>query len=341
VSKQEKVYGPFPHGSRWRVVRVINGKQRAESFATRKQADVRIALLSSEHATRTIGEAVAEYLEHGRRFKSLKPSTLTTLRFRLHAILRLPAGNRPLRQLTPRLAQELYDQRVAAVKPDTHRGELVAAKAFGAWVVEAGYLDDNPISNVRPEGQLSTGKPTLKLDAARAFVEAAIAERSEASLACLTTLILGLRASELISRCVADLDDRGSILRITAAKTKAGIRRLRLPPKLRTLIVEHVEGKAQRDRIFNLSRYALYYHALRLCRVARVPPVSPHGLRGTLADTAVEVGTHLDALLPALGWEGATVARRHYLKAGTEQSAQAANKERDLWVSDGVTETDG
>ena len=69
-------------------------------------------------------------------------------------------------------------------------------------------------------------------------------------MAALVTLVMGLRAGEVVSRVVRDLDDEGKLLWIPDSKTEAGKRTLQVPDLLRTYLLALAEGKNSDDLLF-------------------------------------------------------------------------------------------
>jgi integrase len=59
-----------------------------------------------------------------------------------------------------------------------------------------------------------------------------------------------LRAWEIVSRIVRDLDDDGQLLWIPETKTEAGKRTLPVPAFLQPYLRDIVEGKKPTDRLF-------------------------------------------------------------------------------------------
>jgi hypothetical protein len=69
--------------------------------------------------------------------------------------------------------------------------------------------------------------------------------------------LLGLRASEIVSRLVADLDEDqepADLLWIPGAKTLAGRRTLEVPVELRPLLAAVAAGKARERHLFECER---------------------------------------------------------------------------------------
>jgi integrase len=169
-------------------------------------------------------------------------------------------------------------------------------------------------------GQRRRGKDQLdRLDDARRWLDAALklaGSGDVGAIAAATALLMGMRASEVTDRLVRDLDDDGRVLIIPTAKTRAGVRRLRIPEVLRSLLARLADGKQPTERLFGAeaNRYWLRFAVRRICRVAATPVIGPHGLRGTHATLAVQAGVTGDAVAAALGHESFAITASHYAK---------------------------
>jgi len=328
--RTDKIYGPFQHGSRWRVVVVAADGTRTHAreseggpggFATRQAAEAYIDAFRSEADDRTIGIAVDAYLDH-LRSQGRRPGTVTTARYRLHGLFRLAERNRHLPSLTPRLARELVARRRSEVAVDTQVGELATARTFASWCVGQGWLPSAPFDGLEVTGARARGKAQLRIDEARRFVETALGEGDERGLAAAMALLMGLRASEITNRVVRDVDDGARVLWIERAKTRAGDRRLEVPEVLRPRLAALIAGRAPDAPLFgDRDRHWVGYHVRRLCRLAKVPVVCPHGLRGTQSSIAARA-VPVEHVAAALGQTGPAVTRRHYLEAGAEQDGK-------------------
>lgn len=336
--RQARAIGPYPHGgASWRAIAIgATGDREYHTFSTQAEARDFIREFNARVADTTVGETVAEYLEwlrtHGNQERGMRDRSLTTARYRLEGILRgeLLAG---ICDLTPTLAKRLYAKRSTEVRPDTHRGELALAQAWGVWcVAERGYLATNPFVGVKATGARNARSGRLRVDDARTFVAAALEENSTGGLAAALALLTGMRATEIVERIVNDIDDNGRVLRITVSKTVAGERELEIPSVLRIRFAELSKKRSPGDLIFpGLTRHGLYRHVKRLCRKAGVPEVSPHDLRRSFASLSSRSGTATEQVARTLGHAGTDVTRRHYLDAGAEQSAGAKRAEETLF----------
>lgn len=326
--RRERVYGPYKFRNRWRVeCKRTDGERSVVSFASEAAALKFAADARGEAEGRTVNRAVDLYLEQlanrGRR-----DSTIETLRHRLKAILQLvERGDLQVRKLTPAVARGYYAARAAKVAPATHHNELRACRTFAGWCVRQGWITADPFAAIETTGAASTGKPQLRIDEARRFLEAALAYRDrdgrEAGTAAALALLMGLRASEVTDRVVRDVDDGARVLWVPHAKTRKGIRHLEVPAVLRPRLAELTAGRSGTEPLFGAgaNKDWLRYHVVKLTQIAGVPRVTSHGLRGTASSIAVAAAP-IGVVAAALGHAGADVTRRHYLAVEAEETGQ-------------------
>lgn len=316
----ERAIGPYKHGALWRVIYIdAEGKREMESYASYAEAIEERDAANLTAGNRSVGDAVDAFLKEHEGERGYE-----TWRHRLRSILRLREQDRPLVSVTPKLSAELYSQRRTECANDTHHGELRYVKHFFAWCIEQRWLKVNPFAAVKPVGKKSRGKPKLRVNATRVFLARLLADRSTEATAVLTAIMLGLRASAVIKRTVEDLDDDGWLLWVRDNKSEAGDLEIEVPAVLRDRLLELAKGKLPTDRLFgDVSRHWLHYHTVRLCEEANVPRVTPHGLRGSGATSAVRLGGHIEDVARALGHadEGDTL-KAHYLAGGAIESAR-------------------
>jgi len=252
------------------------------------------------------------------RERGLAAVSVARTRAHLDALLQLEKlGGRMLTWLTPARAKRLYEvlrttptrfKRAPSV--DSHRNALAAGRSFGRYASEQGWLSADPFAEVKPVGRRRKGKPQLHVDETRKLLDVCIAERSRESIAVACCFMYGAGASEVVSRDVRDLDDGGRLLHVTKGKNRYRVRTLETTEDLRELLLEFARGRRGTAPLFGVgdfdrpTRHWLYWHCRRLCRLAKVPEVSPHGLRGThvtIALGAVATSHSVRAALAAAG----------------------------------------
>ena len=320
----ERIYGPYPHRNKWRVVVVrSDGERITGSYSSATAAQKAIDDVRAKTDSRTVSGTVDEYVQHLRDL-GRKSGTITTVKFRLRGMLRTNERDASLRSLTIASAKALFARRAPELAGETQHGELATASAFASWCVERRWLKVDPFATIKATKPRSTGKPQLRIDEARRWLDVAIAEDSDESLAAALTILMGLRASEVTSRSVRDVDDGARVLWIEKAKTRAGNRSLEIPTVLRPALARLVAGRAGGEPLWRderRDRHWVYRHVRRLCRLAGVPVVPPHGMRGTWASIARQTRPTEDVAV-ALGHSGPAVTRRHYLGGDAEQRGQ-------------------
>lgn len=317
---------PQPHGRKWRVVHAgDDGGRTRTTFNSEREAERFIERFYASQAGtfgRTVAQSVDEYLD-AKRAEGIKESTLTTLAYRLKGMLRTTDRDRPLLSVTAAVAKRFIAERKTKrgkrPRTDTLVGELVAVQGWSAWCVAQGWLRADPFKDIKIKGERARGKAQLRIDEARRFIDVALGESSREGIAASMALLMGMRASEIAGRSVRDVDDRGRVLWIERAKTRRGDRHLEVPEVLRGPLLELCAGRKSTEPLFgDVDRHWVGYHVRRLCDKAKVPVVSPHGLRGTQSSIAVQA-VPVEHVAAALGQSGPAVTRRHYLSKGAEQ----------------------
>ena len=138
------------------------------------------------------------------------------------------------------------------------------------------------------------------------------------ALGALLMMYLGLRQGEVAARVARDIDDGGRVLWVPSGKTKNARRRLKIPEHLRHLVLAVAKDKQPDELIFyptHYQRHRAHYYVVRvkrLCRLAGVPEVVPHSLRGLHATLALEGGATADAVAKALGHSSFAMTAQHY-----------------------------
>jgi len=336
-----RVLGPYCSGTgrtrRWHVVEVAaDGARTRRGFAERAHADLyadelRDALVSTDL---TVSQAVEHYLEHlaarGNRASSLARTrwALTTLH---------PEGEALLDTVTARRCGQWYHDVAARLASASQRGALAEAKTFGRWLVARAWLASSPWDRVVPTGPpRAVGKQRLTRDEARAWLRVALqrAATETGAVAATVALLCGLRAGEIVALTVRDLDDDGRLLRVERGKTTAARRVVSVPDVLRPHLVRLAAGRAAGELLWGAPHWRDWPRewTQRICREAGVTVVTAHGLRGTLAELAVEAGLVSGVVADYLGHEDARTTETAYAGVG---AVERATRRRGLEVLDG------
>lgn len=318
----DRCNGPYLERGGYRVRWFVAGKAENSFYATEGEAiraigDFRKALVEEQ---RTLGWALDRYESHMRDNGNKESSIVTTL-FRLRALFPLHDS---LTSLTPARAAALYEKyRTSPTRTgrppagDTQLNTLAQARTFADYCVECGWLKSNPFAKVKAKGRKSAGKKQLTVVEARALSDLCLEERSPAAAGALSALWLGMRCGEILA--LQPRDVAGEVVYIWEGKTSNAARQLVCPPLLGDLLREHVP-------FLNADRHWLRREVKRLCRDARVPIVTPHGLRGTHASIARGPGGATAAAIAAALGHGVptapAVTGRHYISGEAETAAR-------------------
>jgi integrase len=223
------------------------------------------------------------------------------------------------------------------ISVDYHRNALAEARSFLQWcVAKQKWLRANPLDGVEGKGKRRHGKPQLRIDESRRWTDKALehAEQGEAgAVAAMMTLLMDLRASEIVSRVTRDVDDDGHVLWIPDAKTPAGKRTLEVPSVLVAYLQALVAGREPEERLFGQHwRDWVRKWVQHICREAGVPVITAHGMRGTHASLATERGVTAHAVAAALGHESPRTTQQSYT---ARSSVSKARQQKVLTVLDG------
>ncbi len=354
----ERILGPYEQHNGWRVVEVdAAGGRSATIFPTEAKARRYVELMTSELASvdRTTETAFAEYRRHLADRGTQEQSIDVTAR----SVSMFFPGPVSLATLTPKRCATIYESvrttptKLTGKPPavDTHRNALGQTKSFLAWCVLRGWIRENPLGSVagigrrRPRGK-SLGKDgnTLRVKEARAWYVAALelaCNRDDGASAALVALLLGMRASEIVSVRVGDLDEDqapGDLLWIPCSKTPAGRRTLEVPEVLRAVLVACCDQKPASGYLFAREdggphcRDWIRNNVQRVCRAAGVPSVTAHAMRGLLATITAERGLAGHLIAATLGHESEAITMSAYAAPG---SAKAGVNRRGLTVLTG------
>lgn len=325
-----RVSGPYRHYKRWRIVlRHPDGTQVVESFESESEAkEAKRRLIAILPGMVTMESVITKYERH-LEAKGNKPRSIGTTIARLR---NWHESAESCARITPRDLAKVYRSRAKEVSVDTHRNELAEVKTFWRWLMKKRFVLRSPAEGVEPVGRRRAGKKQLRLKEAQRFARTCqrlATEGDESALAALMILYLGLRSNEVRSRRDRDVD--GNVLWIDEGKTAAASRRLEMPEHLAALIPRR-EGyifPAPTKSGYRTNTW-LRKNLKRLCKLANVPYVCPHGLRGTQATLAEDAGETSHAVSRALGHTETETTRRHYLEPGTRERARTKRAMRIL-----------
>jgi integrase len=158
-----------------------------------------------------------------------------------------------------------------------------------------------------------------------------LADGGEAgAVAAMMALLLGMRANEIVSRAVRDLDDEGRLLWIPETKTEAGRRTLRVPDVLSPYLQAQAEGKDREALLFGQHwRDWVRKWVGQICVAAGVPVVCAHSMRGLHSTLAMEAGVTGAVVAASLGHESVSTTTQSYAKP---EAVATARQEQALTV---------
>jgi len=311
------------------------GQKTPETYETEEEATDVVRsltkLLTGEEAL-TVEDALSQYEEH-LHDKGNKERSIDTTLGRLKAFFSergLLVG-----RLTPARCQGYYDALREKVAVDTHRNTLAQAKTFTRWCKSKGIISKDPLAAVEGKGRRKKGKEQLRIDEARKWCKKAheLASGEAGAVAALITLLMGLRASEIVERVVRDVDDGGRLLWIPDSKTEAGKRTVKVPEELRPYLLQLCEGKKGNELLFGKHwRDWPREWVQRICGLAKVPRVTAHGMRGLHATLGEESGATPEMVATTLGHVSVSTTHAHYTK---RSAVDGARQERMLTVLEG------
>ena len=347
----ERVLGPYEHKRGGRVVgyRVISldaqGKRTPDYFATRKEAEEFARLLRvklSDHST--LEGALAQYRKHMLDSKENQSRSADTTIGRLTAFF--GDDQLVLWSLSIDKLREIYKQRTKAmvfkgkntprqkISTSTHRNELCEAKTFLRWACKQGLVPSTLVARldeVQGTGRRRKGKQQHRVDDARRWYAKALqmAQEHDGAVAALCTLVFDLRCSEAINLQVRNVDDGGRLLHVWKSKTEAGARDLGVSEVMRPLLLRLCKDKLPSAWLFSSPRAASGHPTRdwprkwvkRICRAARVPQMTAHGMRGLHSTLATRAGITPQVIAESMGHTNPRVTKEHYINP--EVAAQA------------------
>lgn len=341
--KGVRILGPYQYKKRWRCFEVDAANARTSIyFENEKLALAYVALfeeadLIDDQDTDTARRLYKAHLEReGNKAGSIERTMWSLKAFFPKAI--------ELWALRPRRCEKLYENlytqdRKSTGKPlsvDSHRNALAETKTFLNWCVDQGWIRKNPALAIKGIGARNHGKPQLeRIKDVRKWYKVAVRlseAGDEGAIAALMTLVLGMRASEIVTRTIYDLDEDElpcDVLMITRGKTKKSKRRIEVPSPLREFLCLQVRARQDSEYIFKArgktghhDRNWIRSNVLRICGLAKVKPVTAHAMRGTLATIATSSGAAAHIVTATLGHADISTTQESYAEAGSVDAGQ-------------------
>lgn len=340
-----RVLGPYPYRDKFRIIVCEGGGEKAvKLYSTEKEALQVKAAIEEEltaNSGRTIEEAIETYEVYLRDVKQNKPQSCTATTWRLRRFF--VDTELPLTDLTPKRAAECYENLATTpsertgkpLSADSHRNMLAETKTFLNWCVrEKHWLKANPLSEVQGRGRRRHGKPQLRIDEARrlrTLCHTKAEAGDDGAVAVLVAMLMGLRAGEIVSRTVRDLDDGGRILWVDdtdhgfSPKTAAGRRPVSVWEEIQPYLLARTRDKLPNAILFQAEGGGPHWpdwvrhQTQRLCKEADVPGVTAHSLRGFAATLGLLSGIPLAQVAASLGHESGSTTLTSYAAPGTSQ----------------------
>jgi integrase len=340
-----RIEGPYRLGDSWRCRLVLAGRRMwcrpsAPSPEAARAIAEGAARTAAQHGGMTVREAADAYLAR-LRDAGAKERTLSARDRDLRQFF-AGAVDAALSELTPARCAALYEELRArprvktgrAASVDTHQTYLKTSRRFLEFCVEEKWLKANPLAAVKAVGRKRKGKAQLRIDEARAFYATCLdrAQQGDAgTAAALVGLLMAFRPGEIDSRTVRDLDDGGAILWVDDTadfnkKTDSSRRPVQVPNVLRPILRELARGKVGAALLWPAQHGGRHHHTWvnrqveRLCKLAGVPRVCAHSLRGLQATTALQAGATPELVASVLGHESPEMTLKHYAARGSAQA---------------------
>jgi integrase/recombinase XerD len=190
-------------------------------------------------------------------------------------------------------------------------------RKFLDWCVRQGYRTDNPAAEIRKPKKPQSLPRRLSYEQAQAILYASFNhpwrsafERSRNHALIATLLFAGLRAKELLSLKMIDVNLTSGVLLVRAGKGNKD-RYVPLHHKLRYVLTRYLEDRREAGKVSpvlfigSLQGQPLRYRTLgRICqRLSQATGIkfTPHCLRHTFGSVSVEQNLHLVKLKEIMG----------------------------------------
>lgn len=230
------------------------------------------------------------------------------------------------------------------VEPNTAVSRLRGLRRMGAWMVEEGELEHNPVEDVKPPTVPKKVVEPLADDEVRALLATckgtAFPDRRDDALIRFMAET-GARAAEALSLAVADVDLLQGVAVIRSGKGGKG-RVVPYSSKTAQAMDRYRRARAKHPRADSpnfwlgdrghLFGYQGLYTALETrSKRAGIAHVHPHRLRHTAAHRWLSAGGSEQGLMAVAGWEGPQMLGRYTKARATDR---AINESRNLNLGD-------
>ncbi len=347
--ERDRVIGPTHVQSRqalgwksWRVVVVSPKEARPDRrrvtkwFATEADAQEVCGKVDRGFKTRnatTVGQAIDQF----RDFLMVKGTgEISYKETRRRLLMFFPSHDVLVSRVTPERAEDLYVKFREGRSVAYHRAALINARSFFKWAMKAGLVGANPFAAVEGVGKRNRGKLQWTGDEARRAWTYALplAEAGDKNaLACLMSLLMGLRSADICKRVVRDVDLEGSVLRVSEGKTDKSDRVRHVPEVLRPMLVKLAAGRDPFEPLFaRRKKGALLHHTRRwleqaldkMCTAAGAPRIVPHALKGVSGSVLAVTGELSERIADHLSHEDSSTTEQHYVAKGAIADARTA-----------------
>ena len=267
--------------------------------------------------------SLAAYERHLVSERNLTPHTVRAYVGDLHSMLEQAArlGHTDLTTIDVRtLRSWLATQQTLGRARTTLARRATAVRVFTAWAHRTGRIDTDPGALLGSPKAHRTLPPALRVDEARALLEAATADADDGSPSGLRDVAIlevlyatGIRVGELCALDVDDLDHERRVLRVLGKGRKERSVPFGLPASRaldawlgrgRPALVAPDAGAALflglRGRRLDQRAVRTLVHT-RLAGIPGAPDLGPHGLRHSAATHLLEGGADLRTVQELLG----------------------------------------
>lgn len=277
----------------------------------------------------TLGRAVETYLAElhilGRSAK-----TVELQGYLLEKLVKTFGPSQAIRSITrEQIVEHLGHLATTGLSKSTICCNGKVIKCFFGWLVRQGYIKANPLATLSV-GQMKCGRvfPFSPDECERLL---AAADTPLKRLAVLLLLDCGLRASELASLKLADVDLAAGVIHVRRAKG-GKTRRLALNDGPREALLAYLASRDQRDGLLwpeGWTRKVLGGMLVTLGSHAGVPNVHPHRFRYTWGCRFLLAGGGELALKTLAGWSSWAMVE-HYVEAVAAESALDVHRQHPM-----------